>query len=63
MPEQEKLRCNICDAMVETGEAREHSAQPSHAEKKSRLEGELAAAKDKTYGDDSSVAALWAGSR
>lgn len=60
MPKQEKLRCNICDAIVDTSEAKEHATGRPHVEKKSRLEGELAAAKAKTYSGDGSVADLWA---
>lgn len=60
MPEQEKLRCNICDALVDMGEAKEHAGGQQHTEKKSKLESELAAAKAKTYSGDGSVANLWA---
>ena len=60
MPEQEKLRCNICNAIVDMSEAKEHAAGRGHIEKKSRLESELAAARAKTYSGDGSIANLWA---
>jgi hypothetical protein len=61
MPEQEKLRCNICDTTVDAGAAKEHASMQSHAERKSRLEGELAAARVRAYSDDGSVASRWSG--
>jgi hypothetical protein len=66
MPEQEKLRCNICDTTVDAGAAKDHASMQSHAEKKARLENELAASAavraKRTYSDDDdSVASRWSG--
>lgn len=61
MPSDEKLRCNICGVMVETAEAKDHATSGQHSKLKSKLEGELAAARAKTYAEDDSVASRWAG--
>jgi hypothetical protein len=60
MPSDEKLRCNICDVMVEMSEAKDHAASGSHSRLKSKLEGELATARARTYTEDNSVASRWA---
>jgi hypothetical protein len=60
VPDAEKLRCNICDVVVEISEAKDHAASGSHSRLKSKLEGELAVARARMYAEDNSVASRWA---
>ncbi len=56
---QEKLRCNICNVLVDMDKAKEHALAEDHAFLKSRLEQDLAQTMRKDYGNGESVVLQW----
>ncbi|HEX2614837.1 MAG TPA: hypothetical protein VHL10_05040 [Nitrososphaera sp.] len=56
---EEQLRCNICDIIVSSSQAKQHASTPSHASLKSKLEDDLNAVKKESYNNDSSVVIQW----
>lgn len=59
---EEQVRCNICNVMLSQAEAKDHASTPLHAERKAKLENDLAAVKSNQYKNDSSVVLEWKGS-
>jgi hypothetical protein len=60
VPSAEKLRCNVCEVIVDMEKAKEHSTSRDHILQKSKLEGELKETTAKKYNQDSSVVVRWA---
>ena len=54
-----QLRCNICDTMVNTIQAKEHAVASLHVLLKSKLQHELDVMREGTYKNDSSVMSEW----
>lgn len=55
----ERLRCNICESIVDVADAGDHAATKKHAELKAKLEHDLSNMKKKEYANDVSVVLQW----
>jgi hypothetical protein len=59
MADQEMLRCNICNLVVEMSKAKEHASAADHMSLKSRLEQDLAQVESMDYSNGESVVLQW----
>jgi hypothetical protein len=55
----EQLRCNICEVIVSSSQAKDHASTSLHESRRSELEQELKEVRKENYTDDSSVIVVW----
>jgi len=56
---EEQLRCNICEVIVSSSQAKIHASTPSHESRRSQLEQGIKDVRKAKYTDDSSVIVVW----
>ena len=57
--EDEQLRCNICEVVIGSSQAKDHALTSSHESRQKVLEEELKDLRKENYRDDSSVIFQW----